>query len=159
MKKLLVTVAILVSITVLISYSQYANKKIIQAVLQSQLDINNPPELISAILAYDQTLKEGKSLPKGTKFTGMLSKESNNILIYFDTIEFADGKKSQFYAKSNLNIKDKVQGGVSSKIGKTLNEQTRTNVLGAIFHTSTSRGYLQNSLVLPQGTLLKIEID
>ena len=147
----------LISVCVLYTYSQYTNKQFVSAILQNQIDINNPPETISAIAAYDQKLPGGKDLPKGTKFIGMLSRETNSTLIYFDTIEFLDGKQEQVLAKTSLNIQlPENSQGLSGKIGKTFYKQTKSNVLGAIFYTSMGS---QNNLPLQQGSILKIEIN
>lgn len=157
----IIVVLIMIFGTFLYSYSQYSIKKIITAHLQQNIDISNPPPYVSAISAYDQSLSDGTKIPKGTIFTGMLSKETGNVLIYFDSVEFANGKKSNLYAKTNLNISEsKTESGVSAKIGKTLYKQTKTNVLGAIFHTSNSgtNEKLLNS-ILPQGLTLKIEVQ
>ena len=140
-------------------YTQYLKKSTVSVVLQYQIDLNNPPEQVYAISLFEQTLPEGKKLQKGTRFIGKLNKENSGYVIYFNTIQNPDGKTGQIIAKTNLNSNISGQaGGVSAKIGKTLYKQTKTNVLGAIFRNSQDSKEFPNS-VLPQGSLLKIEID
>ena len=140
-------------------YTQYLKKADVSAVLQYQIDLNNPPEQIYAISLSEQVLPDGKKLYKGTRFIGKLNKEENRYVIYFNTIQNPDGKSSQVIAKSNLSSNVNGQaGGVSAKIGKTLYKQTKTNVLGAIFYNSQDAKEFPSS-VLPQGSSLKIEID
>ena len=147
---------ILISGLVTYGYSQYLKKGLVSAVLQQQIDLNNLSDLVFAISTFDQKTPDGKNLPKGTKFTGKLSKEEDKLIIYFNTLEFPKGNKEQFFAKTVLNAKEKDENsGVSAKIGKTLYQQTKTNVLGAIFHTSSNN--LQS--ILPQGYILKLELN
>lgn len=159
MKKItFLALAILLAATMLYSYSQFVKKSVISAVLQHQVDLSNPPEAIYAISTFDQTLPDGKSIPKGTRFMGKLSKENNSFIIYFDESQATDGKKTQLLAKSSLNIKEGESGkGVSAKISKTLYKQTKTNVLGAIFNTPTSSP--NSNTILPRGYNLKIEVE
>ena len=140
-------------------YTQYLKEGTVSAVLQYQIDLNNPPEQIYAISLSEQTLPDGKKLEKGTRFIGKLSKEENRYVIYFNTVQNPEGESKQVIAKSNLSSNVSGQaGGVSAKIGKTLYKQTKTNVLGAIFHNSQDAKEFPSS-VLPQGSSLKIEID
>ena len=140
-------------------YTQYLKKGAISAVLQYQIDLNNPPEQVYAISLSEQILPDGKKLQKGARFIGKLNKEENRYVIYFNTIQNPDGKNSQVIAKSNLNSNVTGQAaGVSAKIGKTLYKQTKTNVLGAIFYNSQDTKEFPGS-ILPQGSSIKIEID
>ena len=140
-------------------YTQYLKKGAISAVLQYQIDFNNPPEQVYAISLSEQKLPDGKELKKGTRFIGKLSKEENKYVIYFNTIQNPDGESQQVIAKSNLTSNISGQAaGVSAKIGKTLYKQTKTNVLGAIFRNPQDAKEFPSS-VLPQGSPLKIEID
>ncbi|OGI06067.1 MAG: hypothetical protein A3I68_03015 [Candidatus Melainabacteria bacterium RIFCSPLOWO2_02_FULL_35_15] len=140
-------------------YTQYLKKGSVSAVLQYQIDLNNPPEQIYAISLFEQKLPDGKELKKGTRFIGKLSKEGDKYIIYFSTIQNPDGESRQVIAKSNLTSNVSGQAvGVSAKIGKTLYKQTKTNVLGAIFHNSQDAKEFPTS-VLPQGSPVKIEID
>ena len=140
-------------------YTQYLKKETVSAVLQYQVDLNNPPEQVYAISLSEQILPDGKKLEKGTRFIGKLSKEENRYVIYFNTVQNPDGKAKQVIAKSNLGSNVIGQTvGVSAKIGKTLYKQTKTNVLGAIFRNSQDTKEFPTS-VLPQGSPLKIEID
>ena len=150
-------VLILIFGVVTYGYSQYLKKGLISAVLQQGIDLNSPQgNLVFAISTFDQKTPDGKNIPKGTKFTGKLNKEENKLIIYFDTLEMPEGKKQQFLAKTVLNINEKQESnGVSAKIGKTLYQQSKTNVLGAIFHTSSN---ISQSL-LPQGSILKLELN
>ena len=140
-------------------YTQYLKKSIVSAILQYQIDFNNPPDQIYAISVSEQTLPDGKKLEKGTRFIGKLNKENTGYVIYFNTIQNPDGKTKPVIAKSTLisNVLGQATG-VSAKIGKTLYKQTKTNVLGAIFHNPQDTNEFQSS-VLPQGSSLKIEID
>lgn len=152
-------ITILISLTVLYGYTQFLKKETISAVLQYQIDLSNPPDFVFAITTLDQKIASGKNLSKGTRFIGMLSKEGENYVVYFDTIQFSNGDKEPFVAKTNLNYGEEAKlGGVSAKISKTLYKQTKSNVLGAIFKSS---GEVQrtSSSVLPRGSTLKIEID
>ncbi len=140
-------------------YTQYLKKATVSAVLQYQIDLNNPPEQVYAISLLEQMLPDGKKLQKGTRFIGKLNKEDSGYVIYFNTTQNSEGKIQQVIAKSNLssNISGQI-GGISGKIGKTLYKQTKTNVLGAIFHNSQDSIELPGS-VLPQGSPIKIQID
>ena len=159
MKKLLVTVLSVILVTGLYAYSQFIKKEIIQAVLQYQINLENPPNAIFAISTFDQKLSDGKNILRGTRFIGMVTKEESGYLINFNTIQTSDGKKDQFLGRSNLNTKSNLKvGGVSGKISKTLYERTQTNVLGAIFK-APNESQNSNSLILPQGFTIKIEID
>lgn len=149
----------LLILTVLYGYSQFIKKGVISAVLQYQIDLKNPPNLVFAISTFDQKLPDGKWLLKGTRFIGNLTKEGDDFIIYFNTIQTTSGKKEQFFAKSNLSVKESlVAGGVSARIGKTLYQQTKTNILGAIFNSSNNIKQLP-SLVLPRGAVLRIDIN
>lgn len=140
-------------------YTQYLKKGTVSAVLQYQIDLNNPPEQIYAISISEQTLPDGKKLEKGARFIGKLSKEENGYIIYFNTVQNPEGKAKQIIAKSSLSSNVTGQAiGVSAKIGKTLYNQTKTNVLGAIFHNPQDSKEFPSS-VLPKGLSLKIEID
>ncbi|MBI3590725.1 MAG: hypothetical protein HY094_05015 [Candidatus Melainabacteria bacterium] len=140
-------------------YTQYLKKGLASIVLLHEINLQNPPESIFAISTFDQSLPDGKNIPKGTRFIGMLIKENSNYVIYFNEIQSINGTKMGFLAKSNLNIKESGQnGGVSAKISKTLYKQTKTNVLGAIFNTS-NENQSSPGLVLPRGSSLKIEIN
>ena len=140
-------------------YTQYLKKGLISAVLQYQIDLNNPPEQVYAVSLSEQTLPDGKKLQKGARFIGKLNKEDTGYIIYFSTIQNPEGKIQQVIAKSNLSSNVSGQAaGVSAKIGKTLYKQTKTNVLGAIFHNSQDAKEFPNS-ILPPGSPIKIEID
>ena len=140
-------------------YTQYLKKSTVSAVLQYQIDLNNPPEQVYAISLSEQTLPDGKKLEKGTRFIGKLSKEENKYVIYFNTVQNPEGDAKQVIAKSNLSSNVTGQAaGVSAKIGKTLYKQTKTNVLGAIFRNSQDAKEFPSS-VLPQGSPIRIEID
>ena len=140
-------------------YTQYLKKGAIWAVLQYQIDLNNPPEQIYAISLSEQTLPDGKKLNKGTRFIGKLNKEDAGYIIYFSTLQSPDGGTQQVIAKSSLSSNVSGQAaGVSAKIGNTLHRQTKTNVLGAIFHNSQNAKEFPGS-ILPQGSSIKIEID
>ena len=141
------------------AYTQYLQKSSIFAVLQYPIDLQSPPDSVFAVSTIGQKLPDGKMLPKGTRFIGMLSKEEKGFVIYFDEIQKLDGDKEQFSAKSSLNVEEQnKQGGVSAKISKTLYQQTKTNVLGAIFNSSNNIKQSQGT-VLPRGSTLKIEVD
>ena len=43
-------------------YTQYLKKGLISAVLQYQIDLNNPPEQVYAVSLSEQTLPDGKKL-------------------------------------------------------------------------------------------------
>ena len=140
-------------------YTQYFKKSLVSAVLQYQIDLNNPPDQVYAVSLLEQTLPDGKKLAKGTRFIGKLNKEDVGYVVYFSSIENPEGKTRQVVAKSNLSSNVSSQtGGVSAKIGNTLHRQTKTNVLGAIFHNSQDIKEFPSS-VLPQGSPIKIEID
>lgn len=159
-KRSLVLSLILVFAIVVISYSQYLKEGLISAVLQYQIDLNNPPNFIYAVSTSNQILPDGKQLPKGTRFIGMLAKEEKGIVIYFDTVQSLSGKKNPIIAKSFLSSKasDRIEG-VSAKIGKTLYKQTKSNVLGAIFTKGVSKAEDFSASILPQGSHLKIEVN
>ena len=140
-------------------YTQYFKKSLVSAVLQYQIDLNNPPDQVYAVSLLEQMLPDGKKLEKGTRFIGKLNKEDVGYVVYFSRIENPEGKTRQVVAKSNLSSNVSGQtGGVSAKIGNTLHRQTKTNVLGAIFHNSQDTKEFPSS-VLPQGSPIKIEID
>lgn len=159
MKRILIITFSLILATVLYGYSQFGNKEIVSAVLQHQINLENPPGAVSAICTSDQKIASGKNIPKGTRFIGKLSKEGNGFQIYFDSIQTPNGQRGQLLAKSNLNVQSIGQtGGVSAKIGQTLYRQTQNNVLGAIFKSSSPNQQPVGS-ILPKGSEIKIEID
>ena len=159
MKKLLFTTLVIALVTILYGYTQFQKKGVISVVLLQEIDFSNPPDPVLAISTYDQNLPDNKNLPKGTRLIGKLANEENGYVIYFNEIQTTDGTKSQFLAKSNLNLKENEDSkGVSAKIGKTLYKQTKTNVLGAIFNSSNNIQASRNS-ILPRGSILKIEIN
>lgn len=140
-------------------YTQYLKKGTVSAVLQYQIDLNDPPKQVYAVSLSEQALPSGKKLEKGTRFIGTLNKEEAGYIIYFNSVQTPDGEMHQVIARSNLGSNSKDQSaGISAKIGKTLYKQTKTNVLGAIFRNSQNPNESGGS-VLPQGSLLKIEID
>ena len=152
--------SMLIGATILYGYTQFLNKTLISTVLQYQLDLNSPPESIFVISTYEQKFPDGEKIPKGTRFIGMLSREDVGYVIYFDAIQFLDGSRKNFSAKSVLSVEEKAAtNGVSAKIGKTLYKQTKTNVLGAIFHNEGSNTNKSPSSVLPQGSVIKIEVN
>lgn len=158
MKKLLIPVVILLVVFGLYGYTQFFKKSFISAVLMHRVDLNNPPEAIFAITTDAQSLSDGKILPKGTKLIGKINAESNGYVIHFNSIQTSEGQTIQLLAKSSLNIKQvKQESGVSAKLGKTLHQQTKTNVLGAIFN-NPQVGQNDNSTILQRGSYLKIEI-
>lgn len=144
--------------TFLYGYTQFLKKETISAVLQHQVDIENPPELIYAIITSEQTLSNGQKLQQGTRLIGRLKNEDDKLIIYFDQIQNAGGNKSNISARTILG-QNKIDNsaGVSAKIGKTLQRQTKSNVLGAIFtHPGTSQS---SGTILRRGLNLKIVID
>ena len=129
--------------------------------LQYPVNLENPPEYIFAISTSEQNLPNGKKLPKGTKFKGTLSKEGQKFLIYFNSIQIA-GKNNEepFSGKTTLDIKgQEPTNGVSAKISKTISQQTKTNVLGAIFQNKPSNIENLPNSVLSRGTILNIETN
>lgn len=145
----------------LYGYTQVQQKSSLSLVLQNKIDVSSPPEKISAISTLDQNLPDGTLIPKGTKFTGMLINENNAYIIYFDSYETPEGSTAQLLAKSSICLKNEKQAaGVSAKIGKTFQQQTKSNVLGAIFNTTGNR---ENdklpSSVIPLGYSLRVEVN
>ncbi len=160
MKKIVLITVIVILISGLYGYSQYLKKGMINAVLQYQLDLTSPPESIYAISTYEQSTPSGKVLPKGTVFVGTLGSENGIPVIYFNSIQLNDGKTENFIAKSGLKISINVQSsGVSAKLGKTIQQKTKSNVIGAIFYNSSSNSHELASSVLPKGYALKIEAE
>ena len=150
------------TLVTLYCFSQSQQKGLLSLVLQNQIELNSPPELISAISTIDQKLPDGSNIPKGTKFTGMLISENNSYIIYFDSYEIPEGSKAQILAKSSICLKSERQAaGVSAKLGKTFQKQTKSNVLGAIFNTSSSNtaNNEEPSSVIPRGYSLRVEIN
>lgn len=159
MKKLVIILTTLAFITVLLVYSQYFKKSLISAVLQYQVDVNNPPNTIFAISTVDQKLTDRKVLPKGTRLIGKLVSQEEGYVIYFDRMQTLNGKSEKFLAKAKLNIKEKtINTGVSARISKTLYQQTKTNVLGAIFDSSRNQTQHIGS-ILPRGYTLRVEVE
>lgn len=147
-----------IGITTLASKSTGA-KGTLNAVLQSDLNLSSPSNSVYAISTSDQQLPDGSTISRGTKFIGMSSVEGDHLVIFFDSIQTLDGQTQQFIGKLNISkIEDKQASGVSAKIGKTLYNQSKSNVLGAIFHNPGS-GQDLNLSVLPKGSTLKIELD
>ncbi len=156
---LLVICSVLVIGIFTLSSKSTGSKGTITAVLQSDLNIDSPSGSILAVSTTDQALPDGSVLPRGTKFVGKTSVEGNNLVVFFDSIQTSDGQNQQFIGKLIINkIDDKAVSGVSAKIGKTLYNQSKSNVLGAIFHNpgSTQGSDIQ---ALPKGSVLKIEVD
>ena len=161
MKKIVIASLLVIGLgSILFAYSQIFKRSTISAILQNQINVNAPPGFVYAISTADQSLVDGKVIPKGTRFIGMLSKEENNFTIYFNEIETFEGRKETFSAKTNLMLQQASSiGGVSAKIGKTLYQQSKTNVLGAIFSNASSDTEISPNAVLPRGSILKIEIN
>lgn len=150
---------VFILVTMLYGYTQLVRKETISAVLQYQLDLRNPPESIFAISTCDQKLSGGRQLLKGTRFIGMLHQDEKGLAIYFSAIETVNGKKEQFFAKTILSAgKQDSNVGVSARISKTLYQQTKTNVLGAIFNSASETQKIE-STVLPRSSTLKLEVD
>ncbi len=159
MKNILILGIVLVLIFGLYGYTQYLKKSLVIAVLMQRIDLSNPPGKIFAIITDDQNLSDGKKLPKGTKLLGNLTKENGTYVIYFDEIQALNGKAGKLTGKSNLNIREIDQSnGVSARIGKTLSQQTKTNVLGAIFNNPAA-SQSDNGEILQRGSAIKVEID
>lgn len=159
MKRFFLILLIFILGTVLYGYTQFLKKETILAVLQQQINLENPPDVIFAISTYDQKLSNGKNIPRGTRFIGKLSKTNDSLQINFNSIQIPDREKEDFPAKSNLNIQSQAQtSGVSANISKTLYRQTKSNVLGAIFKSPGNSQEL-TSQILPRGYTLKIEIE
>ena len=139
-------------------YTQYLQKSFVTAVLQYQIDLNNPPDKIFAISTFDQKLPGSKMFPKGARLVGSLSSNEDGYVIYFDKLQIS-GKNEKFPAKTKLNIKNETTAtGVSARISKTFYEETKTNVLGAIFDSSRNQKQLAGS-ILPRGYVLKVEVE
>ena len=151
---------ILVISTIAYGYTQFAKKSIISAVLQHKVDLNNPPNSISTITVLEQELPNGKILKKGSRLIGTISKNEDGYTITFNTLQPPKGKKLQISAKANLSTNSAVADkGISAKIGDTFHKQTKSTVLGAIFHsTAGSRNTLAGSTIT-RGTRLQIEVD
>lgn len=154
---LILFVAVLIASLSLYAYSQYAKKTQLSAILMHKIDLINPPFPVVAISTEDQRLSNGKVLPRGTKFNGRLANEGNSKVIYFEDIQSPNGNKLQISGKANLNINPSQSSGVSAKISKTINRQTQSNVIGAIFKNSDSSENIDRTS-LKQGTLLRIEV-
>lgn len=142
-----------------ICYSQFFKKETISAVLHYEINLEEENPRVFAITTLDQKLSSGKILAKGTRFSGRLTKEQNDFVLSFDTVEKTDGTSERISGKTIFtNVKSQEQSGVSARIGNTLYEKTRTSVIGAIF-TSPSMTKGITGTVLPRGTNIKIELD
>jgi len=152
-------IIILGSSIFMLSSISTGSKGTISAILQSDLNLYNPSGNIIAVSTTDQVLADGSTLPRGTKLLGKTSLEGNNLIVFFDTIQTLDGQNQQFIGRLTINkIDDGHASGVSAKLGKTLYNQSMSNVLGAIFYNpgNTKVGDVS---VLPRGSALKIEVD
>lgn len=150
---------VLIISTIAIGYTQFAKKELITVILQHEVNLEAPSENIFAVSTSDQSLSNGKKIPKGTRFIGKVTKIYDDFIIEFNEIQTPDGEKEKFLAKVSLNIKETNQAsGVSAKISKTLYKKTQTNVLGAIFTNPVSTQVLKGR-ILHRGTILKLEID
>ena len=159
MKRFFLIISIFIFGTVLYGYTQFLKKETVSAVLQQQINLENPQDVVFAISTYDQKLSNGKNIPRGTRFIGKLSKEGDILQINFNSIQLPDREKEDFPAKSNLNVQSQTQtSGVSANISKTLYKQTKTNVLGAIFKGSNLTEQ-SNGSILPKGSIIKIQVD
>lgn len=139
-------------------YTQYLQKSFVTAVLQYQIDLNSPPDKIFAISILDQKLSGSKVFPKGARLVGSLTNDEDGYVIYFDKLQIS-GKSEKFPARAKLNVKNEATStGVSARIGKTFYDQTKTNVLGAIFDSSRNQKQLSGS-ILPRGYTLRIEVE
>ena len=150
----------LATFSAIYSYSQFSKKEIITAVIQEDVNLNDFPKQVSAILTIDQQLSSGKNIPRGTRLIGSLNKEENNLVIRFNEFEMPNGKREQIYGKVVFaGSEDKNKAGISSKISKTLYHQTRSNVLGAIFYGNSGKIENISGDILSKGRSIKIEID
>ena len=144
---------------VTISYSQFFKKETISTVLRYEVNLEDENPRVFAITTFDQKLSSGKILPKGTRFSGRLTKDQNDFVLSFDTIEKIDGTSEQISGRTIFaNVETHEPGGVSQRISNTLYEKTRTSVIGAIFSNPPKNQKIVGT-ILPRGTNIKIEID
>jgi len=150
----------LIALTVLYSYSNQLKKEPIHAVLQYQINLETPPTAVYAITTQDQKLPTGKKIPQGTRFIGALNKDQEIYIVNFNTIQTASGRNEKFSAKTILSKSqnENIDPGISSKISKTLQNKTKSNILGAIFKSSSDVTQISGT-ILPRGTAIKIEAD
>ena len=159
-KKNIITSVIgtLVILLFVIVYGYSLERKTISAVLQYQTNLENPQSVIYAVVTKPQKLPNGKTLQNGARLIGQIQKTNNNFEIHFHTVQLANGKKENFSGKTTFNSEiGSNTAGISSKIGKTINEQSRKNVLGAIFGIPESSK--PEGLVLQRGSTLLIETN
>lgn len=150
----------LILFVVVYGYSQFLEKKYISAALQYQINLDAPPETVFAILTNNQSISKNETLPKGTRLFGKVKVHDENVEIYFDAFQKPGKGKEQFSGKVIFEAEDSnAAQGISSKLGKTFHQKTKSSVLGAIF--TTSKGASSDSItsILPRGTSLKIAID
>lgn len=150
---------ILIGLIILFGYTQFLEKSTIQVALQHQVDLSNPPGSVFAIVTKPQKLKRGVEFEQGTRFIGKVEKEDKNFVIYFDSLQRLSGKKERFNGKVTFVPKEvKPGGGISSRLGETIQERTKTSVLGAIFSVPQSV-QAEDGAILPRGTTLFIEVQ
>ncbi len=130
----------------------------ISAVLQAELNLSSPPPSVSAISTSDQPLPDGTTLPRGAKLLGSTSVDGNNLIISFDSVQTLDGQTQNIIGKLVISkADDKQESGISAKLGKTLYNQSKSNVIGAIFYNPGGKD--SNTSILPKGSILKIEVN
>ena len=156
----LVLVLFLSILTVAYVYSKFNEKTTISAVLQHEVNLNNPSNQVFAIITSDQNLSDGKNIQKGTVFVGMVSKEEHGYSIYFNSIRNSKDTNEQINAKSIISPPQQNEdNGLSANIGKTLYRQTESSVLGAIFHNPQNNTRPVGNEILPRGTVLNVEVE
>lgn len=149
---------VLAVIFLVVLYGYSLEKKIISAVLQYQTSLDTPQNIVYAIVIKPQKLPNGQTLQTGTRLIGEVQRTDDNFEIYFHTVQLASGRKEKFSGKTTFNsAKSSNVGGISSKLGKTIHEQSRKSVLGAIFGTTESSS--PSGLILQRGTNLLIETN
>lgn len=150
----------LILLAVLILYGYSLEKGLVSVVLQYQIDLEDPPDIVYAIVTKPQKYSKDFNLSKGTRFFGKVQKfENGEFIIDFDTIQWTNGKKEKFTGRTVFDSKEGEQAiGISSKIGKTIYQKTKTSVLGAIFSASPVAQRVEGS-ILPRGTELNISVE
>ena len=156
----LVLILFLTALTIAYGYTKFIEKTSITAVLQHEVGLDNESGSIFAITTFDQTLSDGKNIPKGSVLIGMINKEQGGYSIDFNSVRSVKGTNEQINAKSTISYSQKNEDtGLSANIGKTLYRQTESSVLGAIFHNPQNNIKSTGNDILPRGTVLKIEIE
>src|SRR3989338_10466835 len=98
-------VGVIAIIFLIVAYGYSLEKKIISAILQYQTNLENPQNIVYAVVTKPQKLSSGQTLQPGVRLIGEIQKIGDNFEIHFHTVQLASGRKEKFSGKTTFNSK------------------------------------------------------